>query len=124
MASTNSKDGILNTEELSVKNNSNNTNTKRCDTINSRIEMVGPSRDATFNPLLHNSNSNHVGNKRGDPRMNRAVAAKLANPSLSLLQALVIGGLKFQDCTETRSDGSKAVDANADGKCKKNTKSD
>ncbi len=33
--------------------------------------------------------------RRGDPRMHRAVAARLARPELSLFQALVIGGFKF-----------------------------
>lgn len=37
------------------------------------------------------------GKVRGDPRMHKAVAARLANPELSLLQALVIGGFKFPD---------------------------
>ncbi len=33
--------------------------------------------------------------RRGDPRMHRAVAARLAKPQLSLFQALVAGGFKF-----------------------------
>mmetsp|Transcript_16208 Transcript_16208/g.18776 ORF Transcript_16208/g.18776 Transcript_16208/m.18776 type:complete len:356 (-) Transcript_16208:309-1376(-) len=43
--------------------------------------------------------SNSVG-RRGDPRMNRAVAARMANPELSLLEALTMGGFKFPDGTE------------------------
>ncbi len=35
--------------------------------------------------------------RRGDPRMHRAVAARLAKPEISLFQALVIGGFKFPD---------------------------
>ena len=33
--------------------------------------------------------------RRGDPRMHRAVAARLANPDLTLFQALIEGGFKF-----------------------------
>mmetsp|Transcript_25201 Transcript_25201/g.37717 ORF Transcript_25201/g.37717 Transcript_25201/m.37717 type:complete len:654 (-) Transcript_25201:312-2273(-) len=35
--------------------------------------------------------------RRGDPRMNRSVAARLTRPELTLFQALVIGGFKFPD---------------------------
>lgn len=35
--------------------------------------------------------------RRGDPRMHRAVTARLAKPDLTLLQALLIGGFKFPD---------------------------
>ena len=44
-------------------------------------------------------NSNSVG-RRGDPRMHRAVAARRANPSMSLLEALVVGGFKFPNGTD------------------------
>mmetsp|Transcript_6322 Transcript_6322/g.6829 ORF Transcript_6322/g.6829 Transcript_6322/m.6829 type:complete len:269 (+) Transcript_6322:91-897(+) len=32
---------------------------------------------------------------RGDPRMNKAVEARMKNPQISLLEALVVGGFKF-----------------------------
>lgn len=35
--------------------------------------------------------------RRGDPRMHKAVAARLANKQLSLLQALLVGGFEFPD---------------------------
>jgi hypothetical protein len=39
--------------------------------------------------------------RRGDPRMNRAVAARLANPNLSLLDALIEGGFTFPNGTDS-----------------------
>jgi len=38
--------------------------------------------------------------RRGDPRMHKAVAARLANPEMSLLDALIAGGFVFPDGTE------------------------
>eukprot|EP00551_Chaetoceros_affinis_P000963 CAMPEP_0203651760 /NCGR_PEP_ID=MMETSP0088-20131115/28310_1 /ASSEMBLY_ACC=CAM_ASM_001087 /TAXON_ID=426623 /ORGANISM="Chaetoceros affinis, Strain CCMP159" /LENGTH=489 /DNA_ID=CAMNT_0050511031 /DNA_START=74 /DNA_END=1543 /DNA_ORIENTATION=- len=44
--------------------------------------------------------------RRGDPRMHKAVAARLEKPDLSLFQALVIGGFKFPDTKEkTKKNG-------------------
>eukprot|EP01083_Nonionella_stella_P006108 17689_1 len=43
--------------------------------------------------------SNSVG-RRGDPRMHRAVAARLANPNMSLLDALIMGGFQFPNGTD------------------------
>jgi hypothetical protein len=37
--------------------------------------------------------------RKGDPRMNRAVAARLTNPKLSLLDALIAGGFSFPSDT-------------------------
>jgi len=37
--------------------------------------------------------------RRGDPRMNRAVATRLSNPGIPLLDALLIGGFSFPDGT-------------------------
>jgi hypothetical protein len=48
--------------------------------------------------------------RRGDPRMHKAVAARLANPSLSLFHALIIGGFKFP------KHSSRKGDLNKDGK--------
>ncbi len=42
---------------------------------------------------------NTVG-RRGDPRMHKAVAARLGNPNLSLLDALIVGGFQFPNGTE------------------------
>lgn len=45
--------------------------------------------------------------RRGDPRMHKAVAERLANPSMSLLEALIAGGFKFPDLengTSSKSD--------------------
>lgn len=38
--------------------------------------------------------------RKGDPRMHRAVAARLASPDMTLLQALRAGGFEFPDCDE------------------------
>jgi len=38
--------------------------------------------------------------RRGDPRMHKAVAARLASPEMSLLDALIAGGFEFPDGTE------------------------
>ena len=40
------------------------------------------------------SSMSHLG-RNGDPRMNRAVAVKIANPNITLLDALLAGGFKF-----------------------------
>ncbi|KAL7483567.1 hypothetical protein ACHAW6_009200 [Cyclotella cf. meneghiniana] len=44
----------------------------------------------------NDASPSHPG-RTGDPRMNRAVKAKLENPSMSLIAALVIGGFVFPD---------------------------
>ena len=49
------------------------------------------------------------GSSRGDPRMRRACLARIANPKLSLLSALKIGGFTFQQenpmCEDFDNDG-------------------
>ena len=49
------------------------------------------------------------GSSRGDPRMRRACLARIANPKLSLLGALKIGGFTFQQenptCEDFDNDG-------------------
>ena len=52
--------------------------------------------------------SNSVG-RRGDPRMHRAVAARRANPSMSLLEALIVGGFKFSNGTDGRGKSDRNV---------------
>ena len=44
------------------------------------------------------------GSSRGDPRMRRACLARIANPSLTLLAALKIGGFTFQQESPTCED--------------------
>ena len=44
------------------------------------------------------------GSSRGDPRMRRACLARIANPSLTLLAALEIGGFTFQQESPTCED--------------------
>jgi hypothetical protein len=69
------------------------------------------SGSAGFNPDDENtiqssvqskSSSRKISNKgrHGDPRMHRAVAARLLNPELSLLEALLEGGFTFPEGTE------------------------
>jgi hypothetical protein len=48
--------------------------------------------------------------RRGDPRMHKAVAVRLTNPSLSLYHALILGGFKFP------KNSSKEGNPNTDGK--------
>jgi type II secretory pathway pseudopilin PulG len=55
--------------------------------------------------LLKASSASRIGRK-GDPRMNRALAARLANPSLLLSEALRIGGFEYPS-----DDDSNNVDA-------------
>ena len=59
--------------------------------------------DLGENDSVEKGNSNggslSVG-RRGDPRMHKAVAARLANPNLSLLEALIIGGFEFPKGTD------------------------
>mmetsp|Transcript_36642 Transcript_36642/g.110061 ORF Transcript_36642/g.110061 Transcript_36642/m.110061 type:complete len:699 (-) Transcript_36642:246-2342(-) len=51
--------------------------------------------------------------RRGDPRMHRAVAERLANPKSSLLDALLKGGFVFTSLLET-DDLSSSANANGD----------
>jgi hypothetical protein len=52
-------------------------------------------------PSKSNSNrKNSNKGRHGDPRMHRAVAARLVNPELSLLEALLEGGFTFPEGTE------------------------
>lgn len=54
--------------------------------------------DNTIPTLLNKAKTSELkGGRRGDPRMHRAVAARLANPELSLFEALIAGGFKFPD---------------------------
>mmetsp|Transcript_2886 Transcript_2886/g.4191 ORF Transcript_2886/g.4191 Transcript_2886/m.4191 type:complete len:498 (-) Transcript_2886:956-2449(-) len=41
--------------------------------------------------------------RRGDPRMHKAVAARLISPELTAFQALVIGGFRFPECPDEES---------------------
>lgn len=43
----------------------------------------------------HHNNTTTTTGRKGDPRMHRAVAARLADPSLTLFQALVMGGFDY-----------------------------
>jgi hypothetical protein len=76
---------LLNTVPESVDGNSN---------------VVSSSSNATKQEL--NSKRSKASNKgrHGDPRMHRAVAARLLNPELSLLEALLEGGFCFPEGTE------------------------
>lgn len=52
--------------------------------------------------------SNSVG-RRGDPRMHRAVSARRANPNMSLLEALIIGGFKFPNGTDGNGKSDRSI---------------
>merc|ERR1712194_146719 len=49
--------------------------------------------------------------RRSDPRMNRAVAARLANPTMSLLDALKVGGFDFPELEPNRAGNPSTKDA-------------
>ena len=51
-----------------------------------------------------NSNNDSSGRSRGDDRMKRACDARIADPSLTLLGALKIGGFVFPQDQPTRED--------------------
>ncbi|GFH61723.1 hypothetical protein CTEN210_18199 [Chaetoceros tenuissimus] len=50
------------------------------------------------------------GSCKGDPRMNKAVYAKHADPSLSLLDALLLGGFKFPEYNKSIKNGMNEQD--------------
>ena len=62
----------------------------------------------TNNGKVENNRDHNVRRKmgrRGDPRMHRAVAARLKNPQLSLLEALLQGGFRFPNLSEGNNSG-------------------
>ena len=65
---------------------------------------TAPPCDVPLSPKIANSSAKRSKNsnkgRHGDPRMHRAVAARLLNPELSLLEALLEGGFTFPEGTE------------------------
>eukprot|EP00957_Ditylum_brightwellii_P030074 2276444-Ditylum_brightwellii.AAC.1 len=53
--------------------------------------------------------------RKGDPRMNRAVGLRLANPTMSLADALVSGGFTFPTKIKQRQNKSKPRIVDSDG---------
>eukprot|EP00558_Chaetoceros_sp_UNC1202_P002391 CAMPEP_0197241214 /NCGR_PEP_ID=MMETSP1429-20130617/7308_1 /TAXON_ID=49237 /ORGANISM="Chaetoceros sp., Strain UNC1202" /LENGTH=361 /DNA_ID=CAMNT_0042701015 /DNA_START=104 /DNA_END=1189 /DNA_ORIENTATION=- len=82
-------------EESAVKLESNTDNTTAAP--ESPPPVKTPSK--TKPKATPKSKSSNKG-RHGDPRMHRAVAARLMNPELSLLEALIEGGFKFPEGTE------------------------
>ena len=52
---------------------------------------------------------NYSVGRRGDPRMHGAVAARRANPNMSLLEALIIGGFVFPEGTDGSGKSDRTV---------------
>lgn len=68
-------------------------------------------RNSIRNSITSTSSSmqesdNLKGSRRGDPRMNAAVEARLADPAISLLDALLVGGFVFPGHTKNESGDS------------------
>mmetsp|Transcript_9198 Transcript_9198/g.13446 ORF Transcript_9198/g.13446 Transcript_9198/m.13446 type:complete len:216 (+) Transcript_9198:120-767(+) len=53
--------------------------------------------------------------RKGDPRMNRAVCLRLANPRMSLVDALVAGGFTFPTKIKQRQNKSEPLILDSDG---------
>lgn len=71
---------------------------QRPQTLSDAIELAKRKRKAfvkTMAPL--NVPSPTSLGRRGDPRMHRAMVARLANPHMTLLDALLVGGFEFPD---------------------------
>jgi len=69
----------------------------------SQFSLAAADRDDNTTASSSKSSSkrkNSNKGRHGDPRMHRAVAARLLNPELSLLEALLEGGFTFPDGTE------------------------
>ncbi|CAJ1947673.1 unnamed protein product [Cylindrotheca closterium] len=80
------------------ENMSTTTTTKR-----PRQERLSPAAIAA-------ANSSHLTGRRGDIRMHKAVAARMADPSISLYDALVIGGFDYpSDDSATTVDEDKVT---------------
>lgn len=62
-------------------------------------DAASSSDPAKAHPANKRSKTSNKG-RHGDPRMHRAVAARLLNPELSLLEALLEGGFVFPEGTE------------------------
>lgn len=75
---------LLNTVPESVDNNTN---------------VAAPSQTSKQGHIPKRTKTSNKG-RHGDPRMHRAVAARLLNPELSLLEALIEGGFAFPEGTE------------------------
>ena len=67
-----------------------------------------PSKEAKKSPKKKETGKR---GRRSDPRMNRAVAARLANPNMSLLEALKVGGFDFPDLEPNRAGNPSTKDA-------------
>lgn len=58
-------------------------------------EIQVETTDDDISGLSHDSSTSQSLGRRGDPRMHRAVIARLHNPDMSLLDALLTGGFEF-----------------------------
>lgn len=86
------------------------SNTKENDTPPETVPAITPAitaTDETETPASPSASSPKTSSRKnsnkgrhGDPRMHRAVAARLMNPELSLLEALLEGGFNFPEGTE------------------------
>jgi len=57
----------------------------------------------------NNNQSNSKTGRKGDPRMHRAVAARVANPKISLFEALRIGGFEYTQDTDSNAMDSEQI---------------
>jgi len=86
-------------EEEQQEENAGNTNMNTTST-----KPASPKEQVVLDPVLEDWKEK---GRRGDLRMHRAVAARLAEPKLSLLQALVIGGFRFPTIMNKEQQGRK-----------------
>jgi len=85
-------------EEEQQEENAGNTN------MNTTSTKPASPKEQVLDPVLEDWKEK---GRRGDLRMHRAVAARLAEPKLSLLQALVIGGFRFPTIMNKEQQGRK-----------------
>ena len=74
--------------------------TIRIDRSEDSEEDTSASASATTTTSHAAASGSNLG-RRGDPRMHKAVSARLSNPGISLLEALVEGGFNFPNDVET-----------------------
>lgn len=99
-------DGDLSPELVSAPNSLTDLSSTSVTSGTADVPAPGPNAIIT-NSDLRGSNSPQIKRKKnsskgrhGDPRMHRAVAARLLNPELSLLESLLEGGFTFPEGTE------------------------
>lgn len=75
--------------------------------VNAKVKNIDNRARADTNGVDKRHGYHGVG-RRGDPRMNRAVATRQANPNMSLQEALIAGGFRFPN--ELPSNGNGKLD--------------